>query len=87
MRCGEQTIGRRDAFERQGKTWPADEEDRFKQPVLEQYARQSHAIYASARLWDDGIIEPAETRRVLATGLAASVNAPIEKTTFGVFRM
>ena len=78
---------RRDAFERQGKTWPADEEDRFKQPVLEQYARQSHAIYASARLWDDGIIEPAETRRVLATGLAASVNAPIEKTTFGVFRM
>ena len=78
---------RRDAFERQGKAWPAQEEERFKQPLLDQYARQSHALYATARLWDDGIIEPADTRRALAAGLAASVNAPIEKTTFGVFRM
>jgi 3-methylcrotonyl-CoA carboxylase beta subunit len=78
---------RKDAIERQGQQWPAEDEARFKQPLLDQYARQSHAYYATARLWDDGLIEPSETRRVLAAGLAASVNAPIEKTTFGVFRM
>ena len=60
---------------------------RFKAPVQEQYERQSSAYYATARLWDDGIIDPLDTRKVLALGLAAALNAPIEKTTFGVFRM
>jgi 3-methylcrotonyl-CoA carboxylase beta subunit len=78
---------RRDALEKQGKAFSDDEERSFKQPILDQYARQSHPYYATARLWDDGIIEPADTRRMLAAGLAVSVNAPIEKTTFGVFRM
>jgi 3-methylcrotonyl-CoA carboxylase beta subunit len=78
---------RRDALEKQGREWPAEEEARFKQPIAEQYARQSHAYYATARLWDDGIIEPADTRRILAAGLALSANAPSETTRFGVFRM
>ncbi|MCC6533570.1 MAG: methylcrotonoyl-CoA carboxylase [Burkholderiales bacterium] len=78
---------RRDALEKQGASWSAEDEARFKQPISEQYARQSHACYASARLWDDGIIEPADTRRMLAAGLAISANAPIAPTTFGVFRM
>jgi 3-methylcrotonyl-CoA carboxylase beta subunit len=78
---------RRDALEKQGVDWPPEEEARFKQPIAEQYARQSHACYASARLWDDGIIEPADTRRMLAAGLALSTNAPLEPTRFGVFRM
>ncbi len=78
---------RRDALEKQGLAWSAEEEAQFKQPITEQYAEQGSAYYASARLWDDGIIEPAETRRMLAAGLAVAVNAPIEPTTFGVFRM
>ena len=64
-----------------------DEEEAFKAPIREQYERQGHPYYASARLWDDGIIDPADTRRVLALALSASLNAPIEPTTFGVFRM
>ena len=59
----------------------------FYQPILDQYEIQSHPYYASARLWDDGIIDPKDTRRVLGLGLEAALNAPIEKTTFGVFRM
>jgi 3-methylcrotonyl-CoA carboxylase beta subunit len=78
---------RRDALENRGQSWSIEDEQQFKQPILEQYERQSHAYYASARLWDDGIIEPAETRSRLAAGLAISVNAPIKKTHFGVFRM
>jgi 3-methylcrotonyl-CoA carboxylase beta subunit len=78
---------RRDALEKQGTQWPAEEEARFKQPIAEQYARQSHACYATARLWDDGVIEPADTRRMLAAALTLSANAPIEQTRFGVFRM
>jgi 3-methylcrotonyl-CoA carboxylase beta subunit len=78
---------RRDAREKQEQSWSIEDEQQFKQPIIEQYERQSHAYYASARLWDDGIIEPAETRSRLAAGLAISVNAPIEKTHFGVFRM
>jgi 3-methylcrotonyl-CoA carboxylase beta subunit len=78
---------RRDAIEKQGQSWSAGDESDFKQPILDQYRVQSHAYYASARLWDDGIIEPADTRRVLAAGLAACVSAPFERTTFGVFRM
>ncbi|MDP1717806.1 MAG: methylcrotonoyl-CoA carboxylase, partial [Burkholderiales bacterium] len=70
-----------------GKAWSAEEETAFKAPIVEQYARQSSAYYASARLWDDGIIDPKDTRRMLATGLAATLNAPAEQTRFGVFRM
>jgi 3-methylcrotonyl-CoA carboxylase beta subunit len=78
---------RRDALEKSGKTWSADDEQAFKTPILEQYAKQGNAYYASARLWDDGVIDPLATRNVLALGLSAALNAPIEKTTFGVFRM
>ncbi len=78
---------RRDAMEAQGKTWPAEEEEKFKAPVRAQYETQGHPYYATARLWDDGIVDPAQTRRVLALGISASLNAPIEPTPFGVFRM
>ena len=78
---------KRDALEKQEKPWSPKEEEAFKAPILEQYARQSSAYYATARLWDDGIIDPKDTRRMLALGIAASLNAPIEETRFGVFRM
>jgi 3-methylcrotonyl-CoA carboxylase beta subunit len=67
--------------------WPAEEEEAFKAPIRAQYERQGHPYYASARLWDDGIIAPADSRRVLGLGLSAALNAPIEETRFGVFRM
>jgi len=78
---------KREALEKSGKEWSQKEEDAFKAPILSQYARQSSAYYATARLWDDGIIDPKETRQTLARGLAVSLNAPIEPTRFGVFRM
>jgi len=78
---------RRDGIEAKGGTWSKEEEAKFKQPLLDQFAYQSHPYYASARLWDDGVIDPADTRRVLALGLSAALNAPIEDTRFGVFRM
>ncbi|MCX7260560.1 MAG: methylcrotonoyl-CoA carboxylase [Burkholderiales bacterium] len=78
---------RRDGIEAKGGTWSKEEEAKFKQPLLDQFAHQSHPYYASARLWDDGVIDPADTRRVLALGLSAALNAPIEDTRFGVFRM
>jgi 3-methylcrotonyl-CoA carboxylase beta subunit len=78
---------RRDAIEAKGGTWSAQEEAAFKQPILEQYDRQGHPYYATARLWDDGVIAPEDTRRVLALGLSAALNAPVEETKFGVFRM
>jgi 3-methylcrotonyl-CoA carboxylase beta subunit len=78
---------RRDGMEARGETWPAEEEEAFKQPIRAQYETQGHPYYASARLWDDGIIDPADTRRVLALGLSAALNAPIPRTRFGVFRM
>ncbi len=78
---------RRDGFEAAGKTWSAEEEETFKQPIREQYERQGHPYYASARLWDDGIIDPADTRRVLGLAISAALNAPIEAERFGVFRM
>jgi 3-methylcrotonyl-CoA carboxylase beta subunit len=78
---------RRDGIEAKGGNWSADEEAAFKQPLLDQFAHQSHPYYASARLWDDGVIDPADTRRVLALGLSAALNAPIPETRFGVFRM
>jgi 3-methylcrotonyl-CoA carboxylase beta subunit len=78
---------KRDGIEGQGGAWSADEEAAFKAPIRQQYDVQGHPYYASARLWDDGIIDPADTRRVLALGLSASLNAPIPDTRFGVFRM
>jgi 3-methylcrotonyl-CoA carboxylase beta subunit len=78
---------RRDAIEAKGGNWSAEEEAAFKQPLLDQFAEQSHPYYSSARLWDDGVIDPADTRRVLALGLSASLNAPIPEPKFGVFRM
>ena len=89
---GQQAAGvlatvKRDAMEAHGETWSEDDEQAFKQPILEQYEAQGHPFYASARLWDDGIIAPEDTREVLGLGLSAALNAPVEKTTFGVFRM
>lgn len=78
---------RRDGIEGKGGKWSAEEEAAFKQPLLEQFAHQSHPYYATARLWDDGVIDPADTRRVLALGLSAALNAPIAEPKFGVFRM
>ena len=70
-----------------GADWPAAEEEAFKRPIREQYERQGHPYYASARLWDDGVIDPKDTRRVLALSLAVAHHAPEERTRFGVFRM
>ncbi len=78
---------KRDGIEAAGKQWSKDEEDAFKAPIREQYERQGHPYYASARLWDDGIIDPADTRRVLGLAISASLNAPIETGRYGVFRM
>jgi 3-methylcrotonyl-CoA carboxylase beta subunit len=78
---------KRDGIEARGGAWSADEERAFKAPLLEQYEHQGHPYYASARLWDDGVMDPAETRRVLGLSLAATLNAPIPATKFGVFRM
>ena len=78
---------KRDGLEAKGGSWSADEEAAFKAPIRAQYEAQGHPYYASARLWDDGIIDPADTRRVLALGLSAACNAPAVPTTFGVFRM
>ncbi|WP_371223529.1 carboxyl transferase domain-containing protein [Roseovarius sp. 2305UL8-3] len=89
---GEQAAGvlatvKRDAIERKGGAWSAEEEAEFKRPTVEMFERQSHPLYASARLWDDGIIDPRKSRDVLALSLRAALNAPIEETRFGVFRM
>ncbi|RGE43780.1 methylcrotonoyl-CoA carboxylase [Comamonas testosteroni] len=78
---------KRDGIEAKGGAWTAAEEEAFKAPIRQQYEDQGHPYYATARLWDDGVIDPADTRRVLALGLSASRNAPIEDTKFGVFRM
>ncbi len=78
---------RRDALEAKGQAWSEAEEAAFTAPIRAQYDRQGHPYYATARLWDDGVIDPVDTRRVLALGLAAAHNAPIPETRFGVFRM
>ncbi|MGP1677340.1 MAG: carboxyl transferase domain-containing protein [Burkholderiales bacterium] len=78
---------RRDGIEARGGNWSKEEEEAFKQPILEQYEHNGHPYYASARLWDDGVIAPEDTRRVLGLALSAALNAPIEATRFGVFRM
>ena len=78
---------RRDGLEAQGKSWSTEDEEAFKKPILEQYEHQGNPIYATARLWDDGIVDPADTRMSLALGISMALNAPIEETRFGVFRM
>ena len=89
---GEQAAGvlaqvKRAQKERAGETWSDEEEQAFKQPTLDAYDRQGHPYYASARLWDDGVIDPADTRQVLALALSASLNTPIQESRYGVFRM
>ena len=78
---------KRDGIERAGGSWSAEEETAFKQPTIDMFARQSHPLYASARLWDDGIIDPRKSRDVLGLSLSAALNAPIAPTRFGIFRM
>lgn len=89
---GEQAAGvlaqvKREQKERMGENWTKEEEIAFKQPVIDTYEKQGHPYYASARLWDDGVIDPADTRLVLGLSLSAALNQPIEDTHFGVFRM
>jgi 3-methylcrotonyl-CoA carboxylase beta subunit len=78
---------KRDGMDARGETWSAGEEEAFRKPIREQYETQGHPYFATARIWDDGIIDPADTRMVLGLGISASLNAPPEKTEFGVFRM
>jgi 3-methylcrotonyl-CoA carboxylase beta subunit len=78
---------KRDGIEGKGGAWSLEEEEAFKTPIRRQYEEQGHPYFATARLWDDGVIDPADTRRVLALGLSASLNAPIPDTQFGLFRM
>jgi 3-methylcrotonyl-CoA carboxylase beta subunit len=78
---------KRDNIEADGGKWSEIEEEEFKQPIREQYDAEGNPYYATARLWDDGIIAPSETRRVLALAFSAALNAPVEETRFGVFRM
>ena len=89
---GEQAAGvlatvKRDAMERKGEQWTIQQEQEFKQPFIDQFARQSHPLYASSRLWDDGVIDPRKSREVLALSLSAALNSPVSDTRFGVFRM
>ena len=89
---GEQAAGvlatvRRDGIEGKGGIWTPDEEEAFKAPIREQFELQGHPYYATARLWDDGIVDPAQARRTLGLSLSATLNAPIPQTRFGVFRM
>jgi 3-methylcrotonyl-CoA carboxylase beta subunit len=89
---GEQAAGvlatvRRDNMDRQGQEWSAEDEAEFKKPIIDTYEHQGHPYYASARLWDDGVIDPAQTRDVIGMGLSAALNKPIADTKFGVFRM
>ncbi|MBX9452122.1 MAG: methylcrotonoyl-CoA carboxylase [Mesorhizobium sp.] len=78
---------KREGFERRGEDWSAEDEAKFRKPILMKYEHEGHPLYSSARLWDDGIIDPAKTRDVLALSLSAALNAPVQDTKFGVFRM
>jgi 3-methylcrotonyl-CoA carboxylase beta subunit len=78
---------RRDAVEAKGGSWSAEEEAAFKAPIREQYETQGNPYYATARLWDDGVIDPADTRMCLGLGLSLAARQPIPETRFGVFRM
>ena len=89
---GEQAVGvlasvKRDGIERAGGKWSSTEKAAFRQPTLTMFDAQSHPLYASARQWNDGIIDPRKSREVLALSLSTSMNAPIEQTRFGVFRL
>jgi 3-methylcrotonyl-CoA carboxylase beta subunit len=89
---GEQAAGvlatvKREGLERRGETWSADQEAEFKRPIISQFERQGHPLYGSARLWDDGIVDPRKTRDVLGLSLNVVLNQPIRDTRFGVFRM
>lgn len=89
---GEQAAGvlaqvKRDQKAKAGEQWPEDQEQAFKQPIIDEYEKQGHPYYASARLWDDGVIDPADTRQVLGLAISASLNKPIADTRFGIFRM
>jgi len=89
---GEQAAGvlatlKRDGIERRGEAWSDDAEQAFRQPIIDQFERQGHPLYASARLWDDGIVDPAQSREVLAHSLSIALSAPIPDTRFGLFRM
>jgi 3-methylcrotonyl-CoA carboxylase beta subunit len=78
---------KRDGMAARGEDWAAEAEEQFKAPIRAQYETQGHPFFAGARLWDDGLIDPAEARMTIALGLSASLNAPIEPTKFGIFRM
>jgi 3-methylcrotonyl-CoA carboxylase beta subunit len=78
---------RRDAIEARGGDWPAEDEDEFKRPIREQYEHQGSPYYSTARLWDDGVIDPVDTRRVLGMALSVAARAPLPAPGFGVFRM
>ena len=85
--ASELSTGYRDNLEAAGKEWSVEDEEKFKAPIRGQYEAQGSAYYSSARLWDDGVIDPARTREVLSLSLSAALNAPIPSTPFGVFRM
>ena len=78
---------KRDGMDRRGEAWSAEDEAAFKEPIRDGYEREGNPYYSTARMWDDGIIAPADTRRVLGLSLSAALNAPAEDTKFGVFRM
>ena len=78
---------RRDGIEAKGGSWSKEEEEAFKAPIRDQYEFQGHPYYATARMWDDGVVDPAQSRRILGLSLSAALNAPIQPTKFGVFRM
>jgi 3-methylcrotonyl-CoA carboxylase beta subunit len=78
---------RRDGIEARGGSWSGEEEEAFKAPIREQYEYQGSPYYSTARLWDDGVIDPVDTRRVLGMGLAAAANAPVPEPSYGIFRM
>lgn len=89
---GDQAAGvlasvKRDGIEASGQAWSAQEEEAFRAPIRQQYEQQGHPYYATARLWDDGVIDPVDTRSVLALALSAAQNAPPESGSFGMFRM
>ena len=78
---------RRNQIERSGESWSQEEQEEFETPIREQFERQSHCYYSSARLWDDGVIDPADTRRILGMALDVASGAPLDERGFGVFRM
>jgi 3-methylcrotonyl-CoA carboxylase beta subunit len=78
---------KRDAIEGAGNSWSAEDEEAFRKPILEQYEEQGNPYFATARLWDDGLIDPRDTRRMLGLSLAVAAKTPNEKTSYGVFRM